>query len=50
MKNEKEVKEWEQPFLKALIKMKSRNPDFKLKDIQNKNLFNVNPLLERLYE
>jgi hypothetical protein len=50
MKKEKEVNEWEKPFLKALIKMKSRNPDFKLKDIQDKNLFHENRLLERLYE
>lgn len=50
MKREKQVQEWERPFLKALIKMKSRNPDFGLKDIQNKKLFRENPLLERLYE
>jgi hypothetical protein len=50
MKKEKGVKEWERPFLKALIKMKSRNSEFKLKDIQDKNLFHENRLLERLYE
>jgi hypothetical protein len=50
MKRAKQVEEWETPFLKALIKMKSRNPDFKLKDIQDRKLFRENPLLERLYE
>jgi len=49
LKKEKAVEEWEQPFLKALIMMKSRNPDFKLEDIQDKKLFRENPLLERLY-
>jgi hypothetical protein len=50
MKKEKEVSESERPFLKALIKMKSKNLEFNLNSIANKELFDENRLLERLYE
>jgi hypothetical protein len=50
MEKEKEVNESERPFIKALIKMRSKNPEFDLKSIANKELFDENRLLERLYE
>jgi hypothetical protein len=49
-KMEKSVNESEKPFLKALIKMKSMNPEFKLQDIDSKTMFNDERLLKRLYE
>jgi hypothetical protein len=42
--------EAEKPLLKALIMMKSKHPEFDLKNTRNKRLFDESRLLQRLYE
>jgi hypothetical protein len=49
---EKNVKENETPLLKALIRIKAKNPEFDLEQIYNmhKDMFTKEKLLEKLYE
>jgi hypothetical protein len=49
-KMEKNASESEKPFLKALIIMKNKNPEFKLHDVNSKRIFTEEHLLERLYD
>jgi len=48
----KDAEENQKPLLKALIKMKVKNPKFNLEQIynMNKSMFSKEKLLERLYE
>lgn len=45
-----QVNESDRPLLRALIMLKSKQPQFDLKDVQNQDLFRADRLWEKLYE